>query len=545
MRAAPGAPLGSTEPAPVVPRVVVIGGGHNGLICAAYLARGGAQVTVLERRDRLGGACVTEELWSGYRISRAAYVVSLLRPRIARELELERRGLRLLPRSPASFTPLADGRSLVLGSDMQQNIDEIGRFSRRDAERFPHYERFLEQVAASFEPLLDLPPPSWPPRRLRDLRCWGALLQSGFRLRNRLPQATRALLAPARELLCEWFESEPLRATLATDATIGAFAAPSTPGTGYVLFHHVMGSTGGARGVWAYVRGGMGALSEALADAAREAGAKLRTEADVAELELDGDQVRGVVLAGGERFPADAVVSCIDLARTRTLIRKPPVSAEFEDFDRAIAEINYKSPVVKINLALRGAPRFRVTDRDQVPLCGTIHIGSPDIEAIESAYRAAENGQVPERPIVELTIPSSLDPTLAPEGHLCASIFAQYAPSLPRNDPRWPEVRDTLRDRAIALIEEVAPGFTASIEHMEALAAPELEDVFGLTGGNIFQGAMNPDRLFFLRPVPGWSDYRTPLRGLYLGGAATHPGGGVMGACGRNAALEVLADTRS
>jgi len=530
----------------LVPHVVVIGGGHNGLVCAAYLARAGAKVTLLERREQLGGACSTEELWPGYRISRGAYVVSLLRPQIVRELSLERRGLELLPRSPASFTPLEDGRSLVLGSDPQQNAREIARFSKRDAEQFPRYEAFLEQVAAAFEPLLDIPPPAWPLRQLRDLRPWGVALRSAFKLRSQLPQATRALLAPARELLCEWFESEPLRATLATDATIGAFAAPSTPGTGYVLFHHVMGSTGGARGVWAYVRGGMGVLSDVLADAAREAGTAIRTGTRVEELLLLRGQTSGVVLDGGETISADLVVSCIDPAATCSLLRdRAQLPAGFEEFDRALAQLDYRSPVVKLNLALNQAPRFRVNDRDEAPLCGTIHIGSPTLESIEAAYLSACNGEVPERPIVELTIPSSVDGSLAPPGHHVASIFAQYAPILPSDDERWPDVRDRLRDRAIALVDELAPGFSASIEHVEALAAPDLERVFGLTGGNIFHGAMNPDRLFLMRPAPGFSQYRTPIRGLYLGGAGTHPGGGVMGACGRNAALEILADVRT
>jgi len=523
-------------------RIAVVGGGHNGLACAAYLARAGLEVTVLERRDVLGGACVTEELWPGYRVSRGAYVVSLLRPRLVRELELEKRGLRFLTRSPASFTPLADGRSLVLGPDPAANAAEIGAFSSRDAERFSRYEAFLEEIAAAFEALLDVPPPAWPIRRARDLRPWWAALRSALALRGQLPQAARTLLAPAEELLCEWFESEPLRATLATDATIGAFAAPSTAGTGYVLLHHVMGSTGGARGVWAYLQGGMGALSEALASAAREAGATLRTEAEVASFDVRGGCVQGVVLAGGDVVPVDAIVSCVDPAATLGFL--PDAGVLPEGFREPLARMDYRSPVVKLNLALRRPPQFRVRGREGMPLCGTIHIGSPDLAAIERAYRDACNGHVSDRPIIELTIPSSLDPTLAPEGHCVASIFAQYAPVLPMDDPRWPRLRQTMQNRVIALVEEVAPGFADSIEHVEVLAPPDLERVFGLRGGNIFHGGMTPDRLYLLRPTAGWCQYRTPLRGLYLGGAATHPGGGVMGACGRNAAIEVLADLR-
>jgi len=428
----------------------------------------------------------------------------------------------------------------VLGPDAAENAREISKFSTRDANRYGDYERFLEHVAAAFEPLLDLPPVAWPIRRPRELRPWLAALRSAARLRGTLPSALRALLAPARELLCEWFESEPLRATLATDATIGAFAAPSVPGTGYVLFHHVMGSTGGARGVWAYVRGGMGALSEALASAARDAGARIRTEAAVRSLRMQHNSVTGVELDDGEVIAADVVVSCIDPARTCALL--PSKDALPESFIGPLDQLDYRSPVVKLNLALRRMPTFRITDREHAPLSGTIHVGSPDLASIERAYLEACAGRVPERPIVELTLPSTLDPTLAPEGHCVASMFVQYAPDLPTAHAAWPSLRDTLRDRAIALVEEVAPGFIASIEHVEALAPPDLERVFGLTGGNIFHGAMSPDRLYLLRPTPMWSTYRTPAPGLYLGGAGTHPGGGVMGACGRNAALEVIAD---
>jgi phytoene dehydrogenase-like protein len=518
-------------------RVIVIGGGHNGLVCAAYLARAGADVTLLERRDVLGGACVTEELWPGYRISRAAYVVSLFRPRIARELELERHGLELLRRSPSSFTPLPDGRSLVLGADAALNQAEIARFSERDAEAFPRYEALLEHIAGAIEPTLDVPPPDLAIRGPRDLIPWWRAARAALRLRRELPHASRILLGSARDLLCEWFDSEPLRSTLATDAVIGAFAPPSQPGTGYVLFHHVMGSLTGTRGVWAYVRGGMGALSEAIAEAALAAGASIRTEVCASALLAKDGRVKGVALEDGTEFLADTVVSSLDPTSTFALLQDQ--SALPEEFARGLRALDYRSPVVKINLALSRAPRFRVSDREEIPLSGTIHVGANDLEAIEDAYTDASRGEISQRPIVELTLPSSLDPSLAPDGHYVASIFAQYAPALPMDDPRWPELRDSMRDRAIAAVEEVAPGFADSILHMEALAPPDLERIFGLRGGNIFHGAMTPDRLLMMRPLPGWSRYRTPVKGLYLCGSGTHPGGGVMGAPGRNAALEI------
>ncbi len=521
-------------------RVVIIGGGHNGLVCAAYLARAGAQVTLLERRALLGGACVTEELWPGYRVSRAAYVLSLLRPRIARELELERFGLQLLPRAPSSFTPLPDGRSLVLGPDRAANVAEIERFSPRDARAFPAYEALLERIASALEPTLDAPPPEPWPRRPQDFLAWWLALRAGARLGRDLPRAARLLLGPARSLLEEWFDSEPLRTTLASDAVIGAFAAPSTPGTGYVLFHHVMGSISGHRGVWAYVRGGMGALSEALAAAARAAGVSLRTDAEVDRIRTAQDRAIGVTLAGGEEIDAGVVVSAVDPARTFGALDDPGVLPD--EFRRALDGLDFRSPVVKLNLALRELPRFRVHDRPEPPLGGTIHLGPQNLDQIEHAFDDARNGEVSSRPLVELTLPSVIDPTLAPAGRHVASIFAQYAPVRPTDDAAWPRLREQMRDRVLAVVDEVAPGFSDSIEALEVLAAPELEDVFGLTGGNIFHGAMTPDRLLFLRPLAGWSRYRTPVRGLYLCGSGTHPGGGVMGAPGRNAALAIARD---
>ena len=502
-------------------RALVVGGGHNGLVCAAYLARAGLAVTLLERRDRLGGACVTEPLWPGYRVSRAAYVLSLFRPEIARELELERHGLALLPRVPSSLTPLADGRALVLGLGAAEDAASIAQFSHRDAARFAEYERWLETIAAALEPLLD------------DAPRWRGLARAGLALGRRSADALRLLAGPARPILEEWFESEPLRATLATDAIIGAFAPPSARGTGYVLFHHVMGALGGRRGVWAYVRGGMGALSDALAAAARAAGAELRTNAEVVALRCADGRARGVALASGEELDADLVVSGADLARTAAWVEDASARAAFPRLD-------LESPVVKINAALRELPRFRAFERAPFPPCGTIHLGPTDLDGIERAYADAAAGRVSSLPVVELTLPSTLDDSLAPPGRHVASLFVQYAPVLPADDAAWPHVRDLVRDRALAAVEALAPGFTASIEHLEVLAAPDLEQIFGLSGGNIFHGAMTPQRMFRLRPSARLAPYRSPVPGLWLCGSATHPGGGVLGAPGRNAAREIV-----
>ncbi len=522
---------------------VVIGAGHNGLTAAAYLARAGLRVRVYEARPVLGGACVTEELWPGFRVSRAAYVAGLLRPKVVEELALASHGLRLLPRRPASFTPLADGRSLTLGGDRAAAEAEIRRFSARDAEAYPRYEAVLDRASRVVEPLLDVSPPDPARPRWRDLAPLARAARGALGLRRDAAAAARLLLGSARSTLESWFESEPLRSTLATDALIGAWAGPSTPGTGYVLLHHVMGETGGARGVWAYVEGGMGRLSEAIASAARAAGAEIEPDCRVARVWLDGARARGVVLADGSPVEARVVLSNADPRCTFQGLVDP--AALPEDFAADVARLDFRSPSLKINLALDALPRFR--GREGEPPgpehAGTVHLGAADLDALDASFAAAEAGRLPERPMVEMTLPSALDPSLAPPGRHVASMFVQHVPWQPAGSS-WDAERDAFADRVLALVDEVAPGFSASVLYREVLAPPDLERVFGLSGGNIFHGAMTLDRLGFLRPVPGWARYRTPVASLYLCGAGTHPGGGVMGACGRNAAREVIADLR-
>jgi phytoene dehydrogenase-like protein len=520
----------------------VIGAGHNGLAAAAYLARAGLPTVVLERRELVGGACVTEELWPGFRISRGAYVVGLLRPALVRELGLTGHGLRLLPRRPSSFTPLPEGGGLLLGPELEASQREIRRFSARDAERYPDYEQLLDQVARSLEPLLDAPPPDPGRLHLRDLGLLARLARGALGWRRDIPAALALLLGPARRTLEGWFESEPLRGTLATDAVIGAWASPSSPGTGYVLFHHVMGETGGARGVWAYVEGGMGRLSEALAAAARGAGAEIRCNAPVERVEIAGGRVSGVRLADGTMVEAEIVLSNAD--PRRTFVQLVPEGALPSEFLAAVRALDFRSPVLKINAALDALPRFRGGGEPPTPEhVGTIHVGALDLDALDRSFAAAQRGELPERPMIELTLPSVVDASLAPVGRHVASLFVQHVPYAPEG-ASWDQLREPFADRVFALVDEVAPGFSSRILHRGVLAPPDLESVFGLSGGNIFHGAMTPDRLFFLRPFPGWARYRTPLAGLYLCGAGTHPGGGVMGACGRNAAGEVLRDLR-
>jgi len=522
--------------------VIVVGAGHNGLVAACYLARAGRRVLVLERRHLVGGACVTEETFPGFKVSTAAYVASLFRPAIVRDLRLREHGFEVLPRDPSSFTPLPDGRFLLLGPDPARTRAEIGKFSARDARRYPEYEAMLERVAALVEPTLDMTPPDLLRPGLRGLRELWSLGRSFGRLGAGASEAVEILTGAARPILDRWFESPELKATLATDAIIGAMASPSTPGTAYVLFHHVMGETDGRRGVWGYVRGGMGELTQALARAAREMGVEIRCEAPVARIAAHGGRVEGVVLESGEAIAAPVVASSADAHVTFRRLLEP--AALPEAFRAAIERISYESASLKINVALAELPDF-IACRGTAPgpqHRGTIHV-CPDPDYIERAFDDAKYGRPSARPVLECTIPSVLDPTVAPPGRHLMSIFVQYAPYTLRGTT-WEAMREPFADRCFALLDEYAPNFSRSVLARQVLAPPDLERVFGLTGGNIFQGAMTPSQLFALRPLPGWASYRTPVRGLYLCGAAAHPGGGVMGAPGRNAAREILRGRR-
>jgi len=533
---------------------IIIGAGHNGLVCAAYLAQAGWKVLVVERRNLVGGACVTENLWPGYKVSTASYVVSLLLPEIERDLELAKHGYRVLPRTPSSFTPLEDGRYLFLGRDREFNCREIAKFSRRDAEAFPRYEELLERVADCLEPVLGATPPDLLPlpdawrkvplgKKLRDLRGGWSLYRALERLGDRIPEAIELLTGAARPILDRWFESDVLKGTLATDALIGTFQPISAPGTAYVLLHHVMGSAGGARGVWGYVEGGMGQLSNAIASAAKARGVEILLDAPVEQIVVSGGRASGVRLADGREFQARRVASNVDAHLTfEKMIAGEHLPAEFR---RAVSRIDYASASLKINLAVRELPDFKcLPGKDEVgpQHRGTIHIGSA-IDYLERAYDDAKYGRPSARPIVEMTIPTSVDRTLAPPGHHILSLFVQYAP-YHLAEGTWDDVKDEFADRCIAEIARYAPNVPGAVVHRQVITPLDLERTFGLTGGNIFQGAMPLHQLFSMRPVPGWSDYRTPLAGLYLCGSAAHPGGGVMGACGRNAALEMLRDGR-
>jgi phytoene dehydrogenase-like protein len=517
---------------------IVIGAGHNGLVTAAYLGRAGLRVLVLERRHLVGGACVTEETFPGFKVSTAAYVNSLFHKAIVRDLRLDGYGYRVLARDPSSFTPFPDGRSLLMGPDADLTRKEIAKFSVRDAERYPRYEAMLERVAGVIEPTLTTSPPDLLRPRLRDLRSLLSLGRSFRRLGPAAGEAVEILTGAARTILDRWFESEELKATLATDAIIGAMASPSMPGTAYVLFHHVMGETDGRRGVWGYVRGGMGSLTQALAAAARDLGATIRCEAEVARILVRDGAAVGVALADGEEYRAPIVASNADARVTFLRLLDPRTLPA--DFVAAVERIGYESASLKINVALTEVPSFLALPGSAPgpQHRGTIHI-CPDQDYIERAFDDAKYGRPSAQPVLECTIPSVVDPTVAPAGRHLMSMFVQYAPYTLR-EGSWDEQREVFADRCFEVLEAYAPGFTRSVLARQVLTPLDLERVFNLTGGNIFQGAMTPSQLFAFRPVPGYARYRTPIRGLYLCGAAAHPGGGVMGTPGLNAAREIL-----
>ncbi|MDR3701447.1 MAG: NAD(P)/FAD-dependent oxidoreductase [Candidatus Sulfopaludibacter sp.] len=517
---------------------VIIGGGHNGLVTAAYLAQAGRKVLVLERRELLGGCAVTEEIWPGYRVSTGAYLTSLMQERIVRELELARYGYVVDAKDPAFFSAFPDGRHFFMWQDRSRTLAEIAKYSRRDAEVYPAYEDQLERLSQVVESLLLVTPPQFPPRGPVDFLDY---LKLAGRMRGLNAKEMVALVKiftqSAAGFLDEWFESEHVKVTLATDGVIGANGGPRSPGTAYILLHHCMGGVSGHRGLWGFVRGGMGAVSEATAAAARAAGATIRTSAPVAKVLARGGRATGVVLESGEEIEAGVVASNLD--PKITFLRLCEERDLDPDFVAAIRLFRIEGTSCKINLALNGLPEFTAYPGAPGPHHrATMHI-CPSIEYVERAWDDAKYGRPSERPLLELTIPTMYDPSLAPPGKHIMGIFLQYAPYTLR-EGTWDELREPFGDRVISLIEEYAPNFRSLIEHRQVLSPLDMERRFGITGGNIFHGEMSLDQMFVMRPVAGWARYRTPLRGLYLCGSGGHPGGGVMGAPGYNCAREML-----
>ncbi len=517
---------------------IIIGGGHNGLVTAAYLARAGRRVLVLERREILGGCAVTEEIWPGYKVSTGAYLTSLMQERIVRDLELERHGYKVDAKDPAFFSVFPDGRHFFMWQDRGKTLGEIAKFSKRDAEVYPAYEDQLERLSQVVEDLLLTIPPQFPPKGLGDAVDY---LKLAGRMRGLSPRHMVALVKiftqSAAEFLDEWFESDEVKVTLATDGVIGANGGPRSPGTAYILLHHCMGGVAGHRGLWGFVRGGMGMVAESIAASARSKGAEIRTNAAVSRVLVRGGRAYAVVLDNGEEIEGGQIASNLDpkitflrLLQDRDL---PP------EFVAAIRRFRIEGTSCKINLALNGLPEFAGYPGAPGPQHrATMHI-CPNIEYVERAWDDAKYGRPSERPLLELTVPTMYDPSLAPPGRHIMGIFLQYAPYTLR-EGTWDELRDPFGDRVISLIEEYAPNIRSIIERRQVLTPLDLERRFGITGGNIFHGEMSLDQMFVMRPVAGWARYRTPVQGLFLCGSGAHPGGGVMGAPGHNCAREML-----
>ncbi len=518
--------------------VVIVGGGHNGLVAAAYLARAGRSVLVLEKRELVGGCAVTEEVWPGYKVSTAAYLTSLLQERIIQDLDLPRFGYRVDAKDPAFFSPFPDNRYLFMYQDGEKTLAEIAKFSRHDAAIFPAYENHLERISEVVDSLLLTTPPEFPPRSVGDLIDYLKLAGKFVGLSARdMVGLVKIFTKSAADLLDEWFESDEVKVTLATDGVIGANGGPRSPGTAYILLHHVMGSVGGKRGLWGFVRGGMGAVSNAIADSARSAGAQIRTNADVARILMQNGRAIGVVLRDGEEIQASMVAS--NLTPHMTFLHLLDPRQLPTDLVASIGGYRSEGTSCKINLALNGLPSFRALPGAPGPQHrATMHI-CPSMDYVERAWDDAKYGRPSQSPLLELTVPTMYDPSLAPAGKHIMGIFLQYAPYT-LCESNWDEQREPFAQRVMELVEEYAPGFRSLIEHMQVLTPLDLERRFGLTGGNIFHGEMSLDQMFVMRPAPGCARYRTPVPGLYLCGSGTHPGGGVMGAPGYNAAREMV-----
>lgn len=522
------------------PDVVIVGAGHNGLVCAAYLAKSGLSVLVLERSEALGGAAATDEPWPGYRVSTASYVVSLMPSEIVNGLRLRRFGYRVSIIEPDYYVPFPDGRALSLGVDMTKSVKEIARFSKADAQAYVAYNDHLAHLSRLVRELLFAIPPNL---RLGDVPNWIRLAARirGWRGKD-MAEILRIFTISAADFLNEWFENEQVKGALGTQSIIGAWAGPMSPGTGYVLLHHWMGEVDGHQGAWGWVHGGMGAVGHALGEAARAAGAEIRSGVAVNRILVRNGRTIGVELEDGTTIRAKAIVSN---AHPRTtfldLVGEENLPG---DFVRAIRHFRSRSGSVKVNLALSDLPRPTAW-KGAVP--GEPHTGllavSPSLEYLERAWDDAKYGRTSQEPYLEMVLPTVFEPDLAPPGRHIALLFTQFGP-YELAEGSWETERDAYARKVISTLAAYAPNVEEAVEHYEVLAPPDIEARYGLIGGNIFQGEMSPDQVFLLRPVPGWADYRTPVAGLYLCGSGTHPGGGVMGIPGYNCHRVVRGDLR-
>ncbi len=514
---------------------IIIGGGHNGLTAAAYLARAGRKVLVLERRHILGGAAVSEEIYPGFTYTVCSYVVSLLRPEVIRELNLPRHGLEILPLESA-FVPMPDGNYFAYWPDHASTREEIKRHSLRDADAYDEFNQMMYRMAFAVKPILGMIPPDIAAPGLDGLRTLVELGQHVRRLGEKDFYALSKLMTMSvADLVDEWYETDVLKALTSLNGIIGTLLGPRSPGTAYVLLHHYMGELDGAFTAWGFQRGGTGGVSQAIASAARGFGAEIRCNMPVAQVIVKGRQAVGVALESGEELRARVVVSSLDPRRTFTQMLDPKLLPA--DLLESIRKFKFRGSSGKVNLALDGLPRFTAMP-DPALLQGMIEI-SPSVDYLERAYDDAKYGEFSRRAYMDIILPTMLDPTMAPPGKHVMSIFVQYAPY--HLNGGWSEAkRAAFGDAVINTLAEFAPNIKDLILHRQVLTPWDLEQTIGLTEGNIFHGELTLDQLFFLRPAAGWADYRTPLRGYYQCGSGTHPGGGITGANGRNAARVIL-----
>ncbi len=526
--------------------VVIVGGGHNGLVCAAYLAAAGLKVTVLERRGVVGGAAVTEEFHPGFRNSVAAYTVSLLNPKVIRDLDLARHGLRVVERKLANFLPLDANQYLKIGAGKTEQ--EVAKFSARDAARLAPYGERLDVIADVLRDLVLETPPnvtagSWLaaiPELLRSARLGKRIAKLDMPMRRELLDL---FVKSAGDYLDAWFESAPIKAAYGFDGIVGNYASPYSAGSGYVLLHHVFGEVNGKKGAWGHAIGGMGAISQAMAKAAAERGVEIRVASPVREVLVEAGRAVGVVTEKGEAIRARSVVSNLNPKLLYGSLIDP--LALPQDFRERIARWRCGSGTFRMNVALSELPDFSVLPGRSLAEHHTSGIiMAPSLAYMDQAYLDAKAGGWSKRPIVEMLIPSTLDDSLAPPGQHVASLFCQHvAPILP-NGASWDDHRDQVADVMIDLVDSHAPNFKASVLGRQIMSPLDLERTFGLIGGDIFHGALSLDQMFSARPMLGHGDYRGPLKGLYMCGSGTHPGGGVTGAPGHNAAREIIADFR-
>jgi len=517
---------------------IVVGGGHNGLTCAAYLAKAGKSVLVLEKRPVVGGSAVSEEVFPGFTFTVCSYVVSLFRPHIVRDLELPRHGLEIIPLE-ASFSPLPDGDSLCRWADPHQTRREIARFSAKDAEVYPEFSLAMSQLARFTKSIIDNPAPN--PASLNPGELVQALRASqGIREANADQRFNylQLLTMSAADFLDQWFESDVLKAPMSVSGIIGTFLGVRSPGTAYVLLHHYMGEIDGAMRAWGFAKGGTGGISNAIARAALSYGAEVVTETSVGNVIIKGGKAVGVALENGDEIHADTVISGLDPHRTYLgLIGEENLENELLT---QLGHYKFRGSSGKVNLAVDKLPDFACRPGDGPHLYGDVAI-APSVRYLEEAHDQAKYGDFSERPYINMVIPTLVDPTMAPPGKHVISCFVQYAPyDIKEGASYWPERREAFGDAVVDTLTEYIPDLKDTILHRQVLTPWDLEQEFGLTEGNIFHGELSLEQLLYLRPAAGWAKYKTPVRNLWMCAAGTHPGGGIMGASGEMAAKAIL-----